>query len=205
MYEDDSEFYLFFSNMKSINAYSGYVGIGFRELNDSEYDFYCLNYNKNANFLLRAPFNNNKTFSSDLRIRIILSGCYYLNSDGFWKTDGVEIERGSAINYINCTTNHLTSFAGGFLVLPPAIDFNNAFANSSFLKNSTVYSTVIGSLLLYIILAVWAITMDQKDRKRVGITVLHNDDKITKRNYYLYEIIIFTGSRYGSGTDSKVD
>ena len=51
-------------------------------------------------------------------------------------------------------------------MLPPAIDFNKAFANASFLDNPVIYSTVIALICIYVLLAIWARWMDVKDSKK---------------------------------------
>jgi hypothetical protein len=98
----------------------------------------------------------------------------------------------------------LTSFAGGFIVLPPAIDFNKAFANASFLDNPVIYSTVIALISIYILLAVWARWMDVKDSKKQGVTLLGDEICENKEEKYAYEIIVFTGGRMHAGTKSQV-
>jgi hypothetical protein len=100
----------------------------------------------------------------------------------------------------------LTSFAGGFVVLPAKIDFNNVWENASFTKNPTIYATCIALVSLYIILAIWARYEDNRDRKKIVITVLNkeeDDDFVDLKNKYLYEIIFFTGARKDAGTESK--
>ena len=120
----------------------------------------------------------------------------------------MEILEDSNQTHTHCQTTHLTSFAGGFIVLPNAISFNDAFANASFLQNPVIYSTVIALVSLYILMAIWTRWMDKKDEEKCGFTLLgvddENDDEVDSRNKYLYEIIVFTGSRPNAGTQSKV-
>ena len=44
--------------------------------------------------------------------------------------------------WINCY-GPLTKFTGGYQVLPAPINWNYVFANANFLKNKTIYLTVI--------------------------------------------------------------
>jgi hypothetical protein len=65
-------------------------------------------------------------------------------------------------------STHLTTFAGGFLVLPNPINWNYAFANADFLRNKTIYLTVIGVCVLYILLTIFARYKDKQDTDQVN-------------------------------------
>jgi magnesium-transporting ATPase (P-type) len=67
----------------------------------------------------------------------------------------------------HCFSTHLTTFAGGFLALPAPINWNYVFANGDFMKNKTIYLTVITIAVLYIILIIIARLSDSKDRDKV--------------------------------------
>lgn len=122
-----------------------------------------------------------------------------------WSSIGMEILFDSNLTHTHCQSSHLTTFAGGFVVLPNAIDFNNVWANASFLQNPVIYSTVIALVCLYILLGVWARWMDVKDEQKCGITLLGNvKDHLKKDSKYIYEIIAFTGNRLNAGTKSNV-
>ena len=124
---------------------------------------------------------NQSSFTSNFWLRTYASGCSH------------------------CVSSHLTTFAGGFIVLPNAIDFNHVLANASFLQNPVIYSTVIALICLYILLGVWARWMDKKDEDKCGITLIGNmKDHMNKEHRYIYEIICFTGNRLNAGTKSKV-
>jgi len=116
---------------------------------------------------------------------------------------GMEVLETTNITDTHCVSNHLTSFAGGWMVLPPQINFEYVLANASFLKNPTIYITVIVLICLYILLAIWSRWMDRKDEQKVGITILNQDENF--ENKYIYEIIFFTGARKDAATDSRVD
>ncbi|CAF0773839.1 unnamed protein product [Adineta steineri] len=119
---------------------------GIRELNSTEMNNYCLN-NSSINTSLPItdePFN----FTSNYELRIYTSGCYYLDENNNWKSDGLIV--GSLTNHYEteCLSTHLTSFAGGFIVLPEPINWSYVFANAGFLKNKTIYLTVISDPFL---------------------------------------------------------
>ncbi len=66
-----------------------------------------------------------------------------------------------------CFSTHLTTFAGGFLVLPAPINWNYVFANADFAKNKTVYLTVICVSVIYLVLVIYARFRDKKDVEKV--------------------------------------
>ena len=201
---NNTSFYLTFLNMSKVNGYKGYLGISIKELQPGSID--CVNKNSSLNdMLLKMTSNQNQSFTSDYWLRIYSAGCYYTDPDTLmWSSDGLEIMSDTTIELTHCQSNHLTTFAGGFIVLPPAIDFNKAFANASFLDNPVIYSTVIALISVYILLAIWARWMDVKDRKKVGVTLL-GDEHSNIQNKYAYEIIVFTGGRLHAGTTSIVN
>ncbi|CAF3707907.1 unnamed protein product [Adineta steineri] len=126
---------------------------GIRELNSTEMNNYCLN-NSSINTSLPItdqPFN----FTSNYELRIYTSGCYYLDENNNWKSDGLIV--GSLTNHYEteCLSTHLTSFAGGFIVLPEPINWSYVFANADFSKNKTIYLTIIFMSIAYIVLMIF--------------------------------------------------
>jgi polycystin 1L2 len=103
--------------------------------------------------------------------------------------------------YTQCFSTHLTTFAGGFAVLPDSVDWSYVFANADFMKNKTIYLTVICVSAMYIILTIYARVYDKKDLEKLGVTVLPDNHP---SDQYLYQIIVFTGQRKDAGTTSNV-
>jgi hypothetical protein len=205
--EANDSFYLTFLNMTQVNGFKGYLGIAIREIESNLID--CQNRHAITNEMLTNLFSSkNKSFTSDYWLRIYTAGCYYSDPITFeWSSYGMEILSDTSITQTHCQSNHLTSFAGGFIVLPPAIDFNKAFANASFLDNPVIYSTVIALISIYILLAIWARWMDVRDSKKHGVTLLRDEEEECESkedNKYAYEIIVFTGGRMHAGTKSQV-
>jgi hypothetical protein len=66
-----------------------------------------------------------------------------------------------------CFSSHLTTFAGGFVVLPVPVNWNYVFANAGFLRNKTIYLTVICVSIIYMILIIYARFKDKKDMEKV--------------------------------------
>ena len=141
-------------------------------------------------------------FSSDFLLRTYTSGCYYYNTDtGKWCADGMSIFEDTNIQQTHCSSFHLTSFAGGLVVMPNKINFQYVFANISLAKNYTIYLTLICFAFLYIMFAFWAILMDNLDFGKLNIVSLKDNNPTDS---YFYEIIVFTGRCKGAGTHSNV-
>lgn len=68
-----------------------------------------------------------------------------------------------------CT--HLTTFAGGWVVTPNTIDWNFVFSNADFLKNPTLYITMIVISVLYLVVVIWARREDKKDIEKVNYKI----------------------------------
>lgn len=75
------------------------------------------------------------------------------------------------------------------------------FANADFMKNKTVYLTVICVTIVYIVLIIYARYKDKKDLEKLGVTPLPDN---IQNDQYFYQIIVFTGHRKNAGTKSKV-
>ncbi|CAF4455263.1 unnamed protein product, partial [Adineta steineri] len=102
-------------------------------------------------------------------------------------------------NQTQCFSTHLTSFAGGFVVLPEPVNWSYVFAHADFNRNKTIYLTVICVSLMYIILTIYARYKDKKDLEKLGVTPLPDNHQSDE---YVYEIIVFTGQRKDAGTNS---
>jgi hypothetical protein len=172
----------FLNNEQTLNHKS--LIFGLRELNSEEY---CSN---NSSIINLPILDQNINFTSNYELRIYTSGCYYLDSNNNYQSNGLLV--GSLTNHYQteCFSNHLTSFASGFIVLPSPINWNYVFANAGFLRNKTVYLTVIIISLLYLILTIYARFKDKKDFEKLKIIPLIDNDK---SDQYFYQILIFTG------------
>ncbi|CAF1472733.1 unnamed protein product [Adineta steineri] len=92
-------------------------------------------------------------------------------------------------------------FVGGFVILSESINWNYVFANADFMKNKTIYLTVICVPVIYIILIIYARFKDKKDIETLGVTPLPDNHR---SDQYFYQIIVFTGQRQNAGTNSNV-
>ena len=193
---------LFFQNMTQINGYKGFLGFSIRELDSNEMHLYC---SKNKSISVSTPplSQAKANFTSDFMLRAYSSGCYYYDvNTGKWSSNGMDIYEDTNLIQTHCSSNHLTSFAGGLVLLPSIINFEYAFSQPSPIQNPLIYSTILLVTLIYILFAVWARWMDLRDRKKMNITFMKDNHP---HNSYFYELIVFTGDKKESGTNSKVN
>jgi hypothetical protein len=110
---------------------------------------------------------------------------------------------GSLTNHdqTQCFSTHLTTFAGGLVILPSPINWNYVFANADFVQNKTIYLTIICVFIIYIVLMIYARFQDKKDLRKLGVIPLLDNHK---SDQYLYQITVFTGQRTDAGTKSEV-
>lgn len=191
----ESIYRYFLDNQQTVSHRS--LIFGLRELNSTEMINVCSNPS-----LLNPPITNEQfNFTSNYELGIYTSGCYYLDKNNNWQSDGLRV--GPLTNYYQtqCFSTHLTTFAGGFVVLPQSINWDYVFANADFMRNKTIYLTVICVSVIYIILIVFARYKDRKDLLKLGITPLPDNHSA---DGYFYQIIVFTGQRKDSGTQSNV-
>jgi hypothetical protein len=192
------QYYLNSSQLK--NSLSNFTGFSFREMDSREYSIYCVNGTNSTALPLNIGFVN---FTQEVGFRSFAVGCSYLNyQTGEWLSDGIKlVEKNTTLMMTTCASSHLTEFAGGITVLPPALDFATAFAHADFMSNPTVYITLITIGSLYVILAIYARVMDIKDKSKLGMNILPDNYPLYN---YCYEIIAFTGNRKEAQCDSSV-
>lgn len=63
------------------------IFFGIRELNETEIDFYCSNRTNSTLPMTDEPMN----FTSNYLLRSFLSGCYYLDENAQWRSDGLRV------------------------------------------------------------------------------------------------------------------
>ena len=214
--EKMESYYKFFLNSNSSRpTYTGNVSYSIREMTPVELNLYCqanLTYKK----LTKAPLLNSFSyrnegsnvnvddndngdyisvyFHSDFWVKVNLFACTYYDTQlKIWSTKGVEVLPDSNETLTHCLTNHLTEFAGGYIVLPASIDFNAAFSNASFTRNLTIYITLITITSLYVLMAIYSAFMDRRDSKKVTFTLLVGNNWLFNTENYFYELIVFTG------------
>ena len=178
---DASTDHRFFLDNQQTSTHQSVI-FGLRELTANETLTHC--YHPSTSQTL--PITQQPSpFTSDYELRLYTSGCYYLDANQQWQSDGLQVtlRRGieefvsictvqvgplTDFDRTQCFSTHLTTFAGGFLALPAPINWNYAVANADFTRNKTLYLTVILVLVLYLLLSIYARRQDKKDLERVG-------------------------------------
>ena len=153
----------FIDNQQALTHRS--VVFGLRELNTTETADACSN-----SAAQRLPITDQRmNFTANYELRTYTSGCYYLDSKNQWQADGVVVGSLTDHYQTQCFSTHLTTFAGGFIVLPAPVNWNYVFANADFAKNKTIYITLMVICVLYILLVIFARLKDRKDLQKVRV------------------------------------
>jgi hypothetical protein len=192
---NESIYTYFIDNQQTSNHQS--LIFGLRELNSTENLHFCSNFS-----IINPPIPNEKFhFTSNYDLRIYTSGCYYLDENNNWQSDGLIVGPLTNHHQTQCFSTHLTTFAGGFIILPSPINWNHVYSNADFIRNRTIYLTIILVLIIYIILMIYSRYYDKKDLERLGVTLLPDNHQSDR---YFYQILVFTGQRNDAGTKSNV-
>ncbi|CAF1286286.1 unnamed protein product [Adineta ricciae] len=170
---NDSYYIYFLDNQQTANHQS--VIFGLREMNSFELITFCSNRSNNTLPVPTDPF----VFSSNYNLRTYVSGCYYLDSKNNWQSDGLIVGSRTNHNETECYSNHLTTFAGGFLVLPAPINWDYSFSNTDFLRNKTVYVAIVYVFTIYIILLIYVRYEDNKDMQKLPLMMVIDNQKDT--------------------------
>ena len=161
-----SMLHTFFLNNQQTSGHRSII-FGIRQLNGTDAQDRCTNQSTHADPPRSdQPFR----FTDNYELRLYTSGCYYLDVDHRWRSDGLLVGPLTNLSLTQCLSSHLTTFAGGFVVLPEPINWNYVFANADFAKNKTIYLTVICAAILYIVFMIYARYYDKKDIEKVGDT-----------------------------------
>ncbi|GFO38753.1 polycystic kidney disease 1-related protein, partial [Plakobranchus ocellatus] len=196
--EDDGFRYRFSLSNEDLGDFTGKLYVGIRELNSTEYD---MDISRGCASVTRYD-NGTNYFQGNFELRQYVSQCLALSdSQADWSTQGCRVGRETEPSATTCYCTHLTTFAGGWVVVPNTIDWSYVFANADFLSNPTIYITVIVTAVLYFIAAGYARYNDKKMAEQLGIAPLADNDP---RDKYFYEIIVCTGMRRNAGTNSQV-
>ena len=100
---------------------------GLRELNFMEMMQSCGSHSTRNQ---GPPLTNTRfNFTFDYELRLYTSGCFYLDKNNQWKSDGLTV--GPLTNHYEaqCFSTHLTQFASGFKVLPEPTTLNFSFTD----------------------------------------------------------------------------
>lgn len=170
-------------------------------INEGFYRYMIDNRRTQGHRFLLFGLKEQNNLTTEYQYRVYRSGCYYLDKDNQWKADGLTVGPLTNLNQTHCYSTHLTTFSGSIQILPPALHFDFPLSHADFHRNQTIYSTVITVILIYIILMIYARRKDRQDLDQLEVTPLADN---RREDHYYYQIIVFTGQRKDSGTDSKV-
>jgi len=108
-------FVLFHLDLTNDNVYSYYIDneqtfnhhtlrFGLRELNSFETFEYC---SKNSSFNYLSIINRQSSFTANYHLRVYTSGCYYLDKNNQWKSDGLRVGPKTNHYQTQCLSTHL--------------------------------------------------------------------------------------------------
>jgi hypothetical protein len=83
----------FIDNQKTVGHQ--WIIFGIRELNSTEFQKCCVN--MSTDLLINDRVFN---FSSNYELRIYTSGCYYLDSNNYWQSNGLLVNKTNKIKSI---------------------------------------------------------------------------------------------------------
>ncbi|OWF51801.1 Polycystic kidney disease protein 1-like 2 [Mizuhopecten yessoensis] len=92
-------------------------------------------------------------------------------------------------------------FATSFYVPPNSIDFDSVFGKFDIVSNGAVLGTVVGVIILYVAVAVWAWRRDRRDHEMWALSYM-SDNQID--DDYIYLVTVHTGLARNAGTSSRV-
>lgn len=142
----------FLDNQRTMTRQS--LIFGLRELNSTED---CFNQSISQPPISDEPFH----FSANYELRVFTSGCYYLDEDNKWQSDGLVVGPRTNQQFTQCYSTHLTTFTSGFNMLSEPINWNYAFSTNDILNDQTIYMTAISFTIVSLFLLInWLITED---------------------------------------------
>ncbi|XP_070548690.1 polycystin-1-like protein 2 isoform X2 [Ptychodera flava] len=139
----------------------------------------------------------------DFSLQITTVSCKYWDDKvDKWSKEGCQPLEWSSTTTTVCGCNHLTSFATDFFVPPNSIDFGTVFQKFANLgENASVFSTIFVIFGLYLVGVYFCRRADKKDLVKWGVLPLADNDP---DHHYYYQVNVYTGTKIGSGTRSKI-
>ncbi|KAL4613536.1 polycystic kidney disease protein 1-like 2 [Arapaima gigas] len=156
-------------------------------------------------YLLVKPVVGPGVNSSNATVSItsISAQClYWYETKSNWSNAGCKVGPLTTPLATQCLCNHLTFFGSSFFVMPNVVDVSRtAELFATFANNPVVVCFVAAITLVYLLVLVWARRKDIRDKAKVKITVLEDNDPLSNYRYVLH---ISTGHRHGASTSSQV-
>ncbi|XP_055361208.1 polycystic kidney disease protein 1-like 2 [Betta splendens] len=144
-----------------------------------------------------------KSINATLSITSISASCKFWNdSASEWATYGCRVGVNTTPSVTQCLCTHLTFFGSSFFVAPNLVDpSQTAQLFATFAQNPVVVCFVGALFVAYFLVVVWARRKDIKDKAKVKLTILEDNDPMDE---YRYLLTVCTGHRRGASTSSRV-
>ena len=162
---------------------------GVRQLNGTEVDHWCSKPSAHADPPRSdQPFR----FTDNYELRLYISGCFYLDAEHRWRSDGLQVGPLTNLSHTQCLSSHLTTFASGFDVLPSPINWAFVLSSADSDKNQSTYLTVICALILYLMSMAYARVKNSSDIEGVSRVATHLSERNDRWFPILYTSMLFT-------------
>ncbi|XP_046670146.1 uncharacterized protein LOC124360502 isoform X2 [Homalodisca vitripennis] len=119
-----------------------------------------------------------------------------------WSSPACTIGEETSRSVVHCKCSHMSFFGSSIFIAPNTVHpINDMYLFLSLKDNYLVFLIVTTLLILYVILLIWTLVQDRKDKVKRKVIVLQD-------NYpgeeYAYLIVVYTAFNIGSGTDANV-
>ncbi|XP_056318345.1 polycystic kidney disease protein 1-like 2 [Danio aesculapii] len=144
-----------------------------------------------------------KSINASVTVTSVTAQCiFWEQARANWSDHGCRVGPKTTPYVTQCLCTHLTFFGNSFFVMPNTVDpTKSAQLFSNFAQNPVVVCFIGAIFVAFILTAAWARRKDLKDKAKVKVTVLDDNDPFAE---YCYLLKISTGHRPGSSTSSRV-
>uniref|UniRef100_A0A8R1I7J7 PLAT domain-containing protein n=1 Tax=Caenorhabditis japonica TaxID=281687 RepID=A0A8R1I7J7_CAEJA len=176
-----------------------YVGLGKRnDATGSANNTYLVDYGKYDN----KQWSFNKAVPMDYQVAAISKGCYFFaNASDVFSSEGMAPASEAGMQFVNCSSNHLTLFSVGSFSPTIDADFQYQYNVNEVEKNIKAMITAIFLFILYGTLTVLAIISERSDLSRGRLRFLSDNEP---NDGYMYVLAVETGYRMFATTDSSI-
>ncbi|KAM4833725.1 polycystin-1-like protein 3 [Thomomys bottae] len=135
--------------------------------------------------------NTDTAWKTPILVSVVtaVTQCYFWDKrNRTWRSNGCQVGPQSTVVKTQCLCDHLTFFGSDFFVVPRTVKVEDTVALFGHVSNNPVGVSVLATLVgLYLLLAAWAWRKDQRDMRKVKVTVLADNDP-GSRFHYLVEL-----------------
>ncbi|KAH6941865.1 hypothetical protein HPB50_023671 [Hyalomma asiaticum] len=131
------------------------------------------------------------------------TSCLFWNStEHAYSSSGCRVLMDSDEQFVHCSCEHSSIFAGGLFIAPHPIDFTDLGFLLLAMSNNVVMSVIISTVwVVYLLVMVWAWREDTRDEAAAGIEYLAENQQ---DDTFGYLVSVYTWFLKGSGTTSRV-